>query len=629
MKRFLYLFQVEQDLPSALEAAAGPDSDIRFLSWRARSADSRSIYYPSSSWTQGRNRLLKEALRRDYLYVVFGDDDITLELTERGVTAAGPQANPWRVFEDFLLTYEPAVGCSMYSWHLSGGAYDPTQDCQTLRFFDAILNAFHRESLEVLLPYYDLLDEETECYSQSLLCSLAADLYAGHVMQTNRLIAANDKRRRTDLAFVLCKPEQLYLESLRDAEWARRFARQGVGDSARFPTMGPPRRKTASFARTDEELARHYDLSHLLWTRRRALRALPVTDEFYSDSADSPRAFQWRAARPRPAALPAPAIQSRFALPHPWRLPAWTRSYLQKPAVRAHPLFLIARDLYRGRGRPRAIAEVLGRMKSRLPARGLWRRWYRTAGAIHEIPEARQQEVLELLAFALNELADPSVVFVDVGAGRGDVLHALRCTDLHKRLFALGIDPIDLRGQPSYTGYVQAAITDGPEGHAELFRYASSDCSSLKRMDPTKVTHDPALGGDRLYYTPTPIERLEEMVRVPTFHLSTIIRQYGLANDVLHFVKIDAQGSDLDVFRSLGEMSSRCLFLRMETVCHEGEGPAPTLYEGQTTFAEDRAALEAAGFRLFNIARFGSTPEADVTFVNVRLFRELLPALAR
>lgn len=629
-KRFLYLFQVEQDLPPSLEQAAGEDGDIVFLSWRAPSADPRSIYYPSSSWTQGRNRLLKEVLGREHLYFVFADDDIALELTSLGATAAGSHANPWRVFEKFLLDYEPAVGCCAYDWQLIGGWFDPTADRQTLRFFDAILNAFHRETLAVLLPYFDLLDEESECYSQNLLCSLAADLYPGHVMQTNRVRVTNAQRRRDYEEFALCKPEHRYLESLRDAAWAQRFARQSAGDSARHPTLGPPLTKTASYAFAEEQLGRHYDLAHTLWTRRRELMTLSLQDEFFSENADSPRARRWRAARKRPAPVPSPPISmSRVGLLGPGGLRRWARAVLQKPAIRSSPLFLIGRDLYRGGGRPRAVAAVIRNLRSRLPARAVWRSWYRDAGRFYEIPESRQQEVLELLAFALNEVPGASVVFVDVGAARGDVLHQLRCTGLHKRMFSVGIDPIDLRGHMLYSGFVLAAITSGTEGHADFYCYGSSDCSSLKRMDSSKVTHDPALGGDRLYYTPAPIEQLVETARVPTFNLSTIIRQYGLAEETLHFVKIDAQGSDLDVFRSLGQLSDHCLFLRVESVCCESGGPSSTLYEGQTTFAEDRAVIEAAGFRLFNIARFGSTPEADLTFVNVRLFRELLPHLVR
>lgn len=627
MKRFLYLFQVEQELPPSLEQAAGADSDIQFLSWRARSTDPRSIHYPSSSWTQGRNRLLKEAHGRGYLYVVFADDDIVITLTELGSSVCGADASPWRVFEEFLLDREPAIGCCAYDWHLRGGWFDPAQDCQTLRFFDAILNAFHHEALDALLPYCDLLDEQSECYSQNLLCSLAADLYPGHVIQTNRLLVTNIQSRRTDSEMALCKPEHLYLASLRDAEWARSFRRQSIGDLARHPDLGRPLAKTASYAVAENELARHYDLGHALWARRQELKALPFDDEFFSEDADSPRARRWRSVRTK-AALPHGPVVAASDPRGPTGLPGFARAVLQNTGVRSHPLFPIARDLYRGRGRPRAIVQALRGIKTRWPARRVWRSWYRHAERVYEIAESRQEELLELLAFALNATPGPDVVFVDVGAARGDVLHQLASTGLRKRLFSLGIDPLDLRAHWSYTGFVLAAVTDGPEGAADFYRYGSSDCSSLKRMDPSVVTHDPSQKG-RLYYSPAPIERLEETIRTATFNLSTILQQYGLADEVLHFVKIDAQGSDLDVFRSLGKLSARCLFLRLETVSPADGGSAPGLYEGQTTFAEDRVVLEAAGFRLFNVARFGSTPEADATFVNVRLFEELLPHFCR
>ena len=629
MKRFLYLFQVEEDLPSALEQAAGDDSDILFLSWRARSPDPRSIHYPSSSWTQGRNRLLREAIGRDYLYVVFADDDIVLSLTDLGVAAAGPYANPWRVFEQFLLSREPAVGCGMYSWHLCGGWLDAAQDVQTLRFFDAILNAFHREAVDVLLPYYDLLDEQTECYSQNLLCSLAADLFPGHVIQTNRVRVANTQRRRVDTELLVCKPDHLYLESLRDTVWRRRFARQSIGESARHPTMGPPRAKPASYAIAEDELASHYDLRHALWTRRRELLALPRDDEFYSDHADSPRARRWREVQQRRAQAAALAAPSPVAPRRPIEIAEWTRAMLNRPTVRSSLLFQVAREVYRGRTQSNAMASVWRALQSRRRARALWKSWYRDARCVYEIPESRQQEVLELLAVALNSLPGSGVVFIDVGAGRGDVRHRLVAASLHKRLFSVGIDPIDVRAHLLYAGYVQAAITDGPEGYADFYCYGSSDCSSLKRLNAAKVTHDPSQGGDRLYYSPAPIERLEHTVTVPTFNLSTIVRQYGLADDVLHFLKIDAQGSDLDAFRSLGSLSERCLFVRTETVLAAKDGTVSTLYDGQSSFAEDRAVFEEAGFRLFNVARFDTTPEADVTFVNVQLFRELLPQLCR
>jgi len=625
MPRFLYLFQVEQDLPPSLNAVAGPDSDIVFLSWRAKSSDPRSIYYPSSSWTQGRNRLLKEVLGRDYLYFVFADDDIRVELTQLGASAVGAEANPWRVFEEFLLAREPAIGCAAHNWHLTGGALDETHDCQTLRFFDALLNAFHHEALLTLLPYYDLLDEESECYSQNLLCSLASDLYPGQVMQTNRVQVINSQARRSYGEFLLSKPENLYSESLRDTERARRFLRQSVAAAARHPTMGPARAKRGSYAISESELSRVYNLGHPTWARRRELLDMPADDDFFSARDESVRAQRWRSKRP-PRALPFPAVPTRHrGFLRAIQLKQLFHEFYLRPAVRFNPLVRLARELIRARSLPSAT-QVIDRLRSRSRSRDRWRKWASQPGHFSEIPEDRQGEVFQLLAAALNEICDKCAVFVDVGAGCGDVLgHFVSGSGLKKPVFSIGIDPVDARAHRSYTGFVMGAITNGPEGPTEFFRYSSSDCSSLKRMDPTKVTHDRAEGGSQKYFAPIEIERLEETLRVPAFKLSTIIRQYGLAHDVLHFVKIDAQGSDLDVFRSLGEFTENCLFLQIETVYPEGNAPGVTLYEGQTTFAEDREVIEAAGFRIFNVARFGSTPEADVIFVNLKLFRKLLP----
>ena len=628
MKRFVYLFQVEQDLPESLECAAGPDSDIVYLSWRTKSADPRSVHYPSSSWTQGRNRLFKEVCGRDYEYFVFADDDLILELTDVGAASAGAGADPWRVFERFLLEWEPAVGCVSYDWHLTGGVWDGAKECQTLRFFDALLNAFHHEALGCLLPYYDLLDGESETYAQSLLCSLAADLFPGHVMQTNHLRVLNTERRREYGEFALSKPENLYLEALRDPQRVRIFQRQPIAGAARHPTMGPPRAKTETFTFSEEQLATVYDLDHVLWSRRRELRELPVTDAFFSESDESARARRWRAKRKPRVTPPAPSrldgLRShpllRYMFRRSGRVGVWIRwmtalfkRVVQLVAARDVAPFVRAFHRWRGYGR----------------ARPIWRAWAAQPDMFYEIPEGRHRELLFLLGAALNQVNQERVVFIDVGAGPGDILQGLRQGRLKKPIFSIGIDPVDLRGHRAYSGFVIAAIKSGVEEPRDFYQYSSLDCSSLKRMDTSKVTHDPReRGAEGRYFNAKVIERLEEVLRVPTFNLSTIVRNYGLEDEVLHFVKIDAQGSDLDVFRSLGALAANCLFLQIETVYSELPASEVALYEGQTTFPEDRALIEAAGFRLFNVKRFGATPEADVLFVNTRLFRTTCPALA-
>lgn len=605
MKRFVYLFQVPRDLPPSLEEAASADSDIVFLSWQEKSADPRSIHYPSSSWTQGRNRLLKEVMGRPYHYFIIGDGDVRLELTRLGRAARPSEQNPWRVFERFLIEREPAIGCTSYDWHLVGGARDESEECQTLRYFDAMLNAFHHEALPVLLPYCDLLDETSECYSQSLLCSLAADLYPGHVMQTNRLRAVNSHYRGYP-ELLLSRPDQFYLESRRHPDRPRPFQRQTIGDAARHPTMGPPLPKRGSYGRTDGELSQHFQLEHPFWTRRRELAELPADADFFSSDPGSARAQQWRTKRVpgTPPPPPSPVIQRLKA--------GGTRRVCELlRRIRAR-IFRMRREWVR---RPTALAR--------------WQKWSGQPDLHFEIPERKQIEVIELLAGALNELSTDRVAYIDVGAGCGDVLELVCRSGLRKALFSIGVDPIDLRAHRNYSGFVLGAISCGPEGYAEFFRYSSSDCSSLKRLDPASVSHDRAEIGRGKYFTPAMVEELEAILQVPTYRLDTLIRQFGLADEVLHFVKIDAQGSDLDVFLSLGELTRNCLFLSLETVMPGVGAPTRRLYKGQTTWAEDRVAIEAAGFRLLNVSHFGITPEADATFVNLKLFRELLPGLAK
>lgn len=606
IKRFIYLFQTPRDLPPLLESVESADSDVVFLSWLEKSSDPRSIHYPSSSWTQGRNRLLKEVMGRPYQYFIFGDGDVQLELTRHGHAAGRHGQNPWRVFEQFLLEHEPAVGCPAYDWHLVGGAYNEAAEVQTLRFFDAVLNAFHHEALPVLLPYYDLLDEASECYSQNLLCSLTADLYPGHVMQSNWIEAINTQTTRHDSEFLLSKPEHLYLDSLRNPARAREFLRQSYGWSARHPSMGPPRTKQQSYARCDEELARDHRLDHPLWVRKRELASLPADAEFFSADPNSARAQRRRSQRPfvaPPPASPLPlGLMQRFKLATlPFRL--------RVGLVRVERFTTWARPA--------------GRYWSRRRARARWRKWLAQTHVPLEIPESQQLELLELLAAVFNDLNRDRIIFVDVGAGCGAILSLLGRAVPGKMLFSIGIDPIDARAHRDYSGYVLGAVASGPEGPADFFRYSASDCSSLKRMNVSSVSHDPADIPRGMYVTPGTIEQLEATLQVSTFRLDTLVRQYGLAGEVLDLVKIDAQGSDLDVFLSLGEFTRNCLFLRIETVFVTPGSPARLLYEGQTTWEKDRAAIEAAGFRVLNIGHFGVTPEADVTFVNVKLLRDL------
>lgn len=559
VKRFLYLFQVEQDLPQNLEGAEGPDSDVRFLSYRARSHDRRSLHYPWSSWTQGRNRLLREFCDGGWLYYVFGDADVHLEVTGHESRKTPRELGPWRAFEEFLLDREPAVGTPAYAWHLSG-RWNPEQEVQTLRFFDPVLNAFHREALLTLLPYYDLLDEECTDYSGSLVCSIAADLYPGQVLQSNRVRVLNPFSLRGYTERLMTKPETLYLESLRDPRDTERYLRQPEWSHLPHPGMGTPRRKTASYRITEPELATRYRLDHPLWARKRALLDMPREHEFYGGDPDSARARRWRERNPGSAETPTGiltglrlsthALRSRLGLVRTSRMFAAVRRIQRM----RHDLVLLWR-----RGR---------RLLAGPNARGLWRAWARGGGRPLEIP-AGGPDALDLIGHALKGLDASEVIFVEVGTGRGEMLGRLQDgVTQRKPVVSIGVDPVQTRGFTWYTGFVLGTVSGG-------------------------------------FMT-----------------LSTILRQYGLAGRVLHWLRI-AEGDAVAIFRTLGDQAGTCLFLTVPYPASHSDAAGP----GTTAWPDTRAALEAAGFRVLCIASIHAERRPEATLVNEALARSLLPRL--
>ncbi len=181
MKDFVYLVQSEEGLPEQYGDLESANSDCICLTWKNQAEG--CIYYPSSTWTEGRNRLLLEAKQREqYQYYIFLDDDIVF--TE----------GSFRLMEQYLLKYEPAVATPFYSWHP-----DPRLEFEahTVYSFDAIFNAFHRDLITdgVVLPYYDGFDKSTWWFSQLCVIHLASILYPDHVLKFNRIVVDNATHR--------------------------------------------------------------------------------------------------------------------------------------------------------------------------------------------------------------------------------------------------------------------------------------------------------------------------------------------------------------------------------------------------------------------------------------------------
>lgn len=265
MKPFIYLIQSESDMPYS--DLPDEENDIILLTWKKPSDRNNAIYYPQSTWNEGRNRLLKEALARnaDYLYYIFLDGDCIVkedaELARSlNVALCG---NPFRTFEKYLLEWEPAVGYSRYSWQYE----EPGSEVNLGYNFDALFNAFHRETISFLLPYYTGFDCESWLYSQHIINHLTALLYNAHRIQFNVITTRNANRKSYGHRKKYWSLPATFLRNAISSDLKHRM--KFLDPNSIYPLPGKPEKKTGSYRISEKFLENNFNSNHPLIRYRR------------------------------------------------------------------------------------------------------------------------------------------------------------------------------------------------------------------------------------------------------------------------------------------------------------------------------------------------------------------------
>lgn len=260
VKRFVYLVQAAERMP--YEMLSGPDSDVILLTWKKPAAE--GIFFPDSTWNEGRNRLLLEALRRElaagrpYQYYIFLDEDCAVRedtalAKQLGIPLSG---NPFRTFETALGKWQPALGCTRYAWQ----HHVPGREVNTGHNIDALFNAFHREAAGLLLPYYTGFDSESWLYSQNIINQLATLFYHPYRMQFNLLVTRNqDRRGYVARGRNWAKPTRFLAGALRP-HLRRRLNRRAPNTIS--PPPGEPLKKDCSYVIQPLRMRYCFDLRH-------------------------------------------------------------------------------------------------------------------------------------------------------------------------------------------------------------------------------------------------------------------------------------------------------------------------------------------------------------------------------
>lgn len=187
-KPFLYLVQVAgtpnrqifDNLPNEV-------ADIEYLTY-SHIDPNAAIYYPGSTWTEGRNALYHLGLLREsrqewkYKYFVIMDGDISFskEISVR------TQFERWH---NFLLEWEPAIASPMYH-----NRPTPLTDAVfSYGLPDAMMNAIHHDTFGFLLPYSTYWDSQSWWASQAVFAVRASLFYRGNILMYGGMSSYNAK----------------------------------------------------------------------------------------------------------------------------------------------------------------------------------------------------------------------------------------------------------------------------------------------------------------------------------------------------------------------------------------------------------------------------------------------------
>jgi hypothetical protein len=261
--RFVYLIQAAVGNPYP-DLASDEDREVIVLNWKEPSKDRNTLFYPNSSWNEGRNRLFFEAKTReqqresDFLYYIFMDEDCIFEVDQPLARRLGLSIpdDPFKAFEAFLLKWEPAVGYPRYDWQYT----QKDQEVNLGYNFDALVNAFHRDAAKTLLPYYTGFDAESWLYSQLLITHLCAMLYNEHRIQYNPVRAENRNRRSYDIRKKYWTIPTTFLLNGVVSDIGCRMRLERPNEAA--PIEGRARKKEGSYTPEAVSFWRHFDPEH-------------------------------------------------------------------------------------------------------------------------------------------------------------------------------------------------------------------------------------------------------------------------------------------------------------------------------------------------------------------------------
>jgi len=175
-----YLVQTPDYIPDYVKILEDMGRDVYIHSWKRPVEHKNNIFFPDSTVWEGRNKLI-EAVPKKYLYYVVLDDDLELFIREKKYSEDRGK-NPWKVFDDFLIEYEPAVGTLAYRFH------------QKFTTYDTAVLAFHRDIIDLCFPTFLGFDDISWWWTAYVCLNITILFFDNHILYCDKIRYKNKRK---------------------------------------------------------------------------------------------------------------------------------------------------------------------------------------------------------------------------------------------------------------------------------------------------------------------------------------------------------------------------------------------------------------------------------------------------
>jgi len=212
---------------------------------------------------------------------------------------------------------------------------------------------------------------------------------------------------------------------------------------------------------------------------------------------------------------------------------------------------------------------------------------------------------------------------IDVGAANG-LFKKEYSKYIKKTNFWVGIEPnkdyITHNSRIDYDLWFENAIDNVEQKIMMPFNInRDAYCSSLLEINRDIITKD-FEKKNVLWYCPSEITTIKSVENVEVVSLKDLLDEIPkFKNELIHFLKIDAQGVDIRVVKSMKKYIETTIFVMIESIVGDSN---LRLYKEQTSFIEDNEVMKKLGFeKLFEIDYSHICPEADIIYYNKNLIK--------